>query len=100
MATMRYTQSAKEMIPRMMFSIKVGLEFLAAAHVKREGRKKQDRRADVNHVQHNFSNTQRSRDERNNAITFLLWGELEAADFADQRIALPIACEISCRAWP
>ena len=39
-------------------------------------------------------------DKRDNATTFLFWGELEAADFADQRIALPIAYEISCRAWP
>jgi hypothetical protein len=70
MATMRYTQSAKEMIPRMIFSIKVLLEFFAAARVKRESRKKQDRRADVNHVQHNFPNTQRCHDERNNAATF------------------------------
>jgi hypothetical protein len=88
------------MIPRMIFSIKVELEFLAADCINAERRKKQDHRADVNHVKHNFSNTQRCHDERNYVITFLLWGELEAADFADQRIALPIACEISCRAWP
>ena len=88
------------MIPRIKFSIKVELEFFAAARVKRECRKEQNRSADVDHVQHNLSNQQRSRDERNHAATFLLWGELEAADFADQRIALPIAYEISCRAWP
>ena len=59
------------MIPRMMFSIKFLLELFATERVKREGRKKQDRRADVNDVQHNFPNTQRGRDERDNAITFL-----------------------------
>jgi hypothetical protein len=42
------------MIPRMIFSIKVELEFLAAARVKRERRKKQNRRSDINDVQHNF----------------------------------------------
>jgi hypothetical protein len=88
------------MIPRMMFSIKVWLKFFAADRVKRKSSKKQDRRAEIDHVQHNFSNRQRRRDERDNATTILLWGELEAADFADQRIALPIAYEISCRAWP
>jgi hypothetical protein len=61
------------MIPRMMFSIKVELEFFATQRVQREGRKKQNRRADVNDVHHNLSNHQRSRDERDNAITFL-WG--------------------------
>jgi hypothetical protein len=55
----------------MMFSIKVELEFFATERVKREGRKKQDRRSDVNDVHHNLSNQQRSRDERDNAITFL-----------------------------
>jgi hypothetical protein len=52
------------------------LKFFAADRVKRERRKKQDRRANVNHVQHNFSNRQRCRDERNNAITFLSWVNL------------------------
>jgi hypothetical protein len=42
------------MIPRMMFSIKVELEFFAANGIKREGRKKHDRRADVNNVNHRF----------------------------------------------
>jgi hypothetical protein len=65
------------MIPRMMFSIKVELEFFAANRVKRKCRKKQDRRADVNHVHHNFSNKQRRRDERDNAATLLFWGELD-----------------------
>jgi hypothetical protein len=83
-----------------IFHKNLPLELFAANRVKREGRKKQDRRADVDHVQHNFPNRQRSRDERNNAVTFLIWGELETANFAGQRIALPIACEISCRAWP
>ena len=59
------------MIPRMMFSIKFLLEFFATERVKREGRKKQDRRADVNDVQHNFPNMKRGRDERDNAIIFL-----------------------------
>jgi hypothetical protein len=40
------------MIPRMMFSIKVELEFFAANGVKREGGKKQNRRADVNNINH------------------------------------------------
>jgi hypothetical protein len=42
------------MIPRMMFSIKVELEFLAANRVKHERRKKQNRRADVNNINHRF----------------------------------------------
>jgi hypothetical protein len=36
---------------------KIELEFFAAERVKCERRKKQDRRADVDHVQHNFTNT-------------------------------------------
>jgi len=54
MATMRYTQSASEMIPRIKFSIKVESEFLAAARVKRECNKNHDDNSDVNDVQHNF----------------------------------------------
>jgi hypothetical protein len=50
----RLTQSATEMIPRMRFSIKIELEFLAAARVKHERRKKQNRRADVNNINHRF----------------------------------------------
>ena len=100
MATMRYTQSAREMIPRMRFSIIVLLEFFAAARVKRECHKKQDDRSEVNRIEHNFPNGQRRRERRDSAVTLFIWGELEAADFADQRIALPIAYEISCRAWP
>jgi hypothetical protein len=42
------------MIPRMMFSINFLLELFAANGVKREGRKKQDRRADVNNINHRF----------------------------------------------
>jgi hypothetical protein len=42
------------MIPRMMFSIKIELEFFAAARVKRKDRKKQNRRADVNNINHRF----------------------------------------------
>jgi len=42
------------MIPRMMFSIKVELEFFAADRVKHERRKKQDRCADVNNINHRF----------------------------------------------
>jgi hypothetical protein len=76
------------------------LEFFAPVGVNFTRHKKQDQHADIDHVQHNFSNPQRCHNGRNNAITFLFLGELEAADFADQRIALPIACEISCRAWP
>ena len=78
----------------------IWLEIFTAKRVKRKNRKKQDHGAEIDHVQHNFPNRQRGHDERDNAATFLLWGELEAANFADQRIALPIAYEISCRAWP
>ena len=59
---MRYTQSAREMIPRMIFSINVLLEFFAAARVKREGGKKQDGRSDVKGIEHNFPNRQRGHD--------------------------------------
>jgi hypothetical protein len=54
MATIRYTQSASEMIPRMIFSINVLLEFFAADRVKRERRKKHNDNSDINDVQHNF----------------------------------------------
>ena len=54
MATMRYTQSAREMIPRMIFSINFLLEFFAAARVKREGCKEQNGGSDVNSIKHNF----------------------------------------------
>jgi hypothetical protein len=35
----------------------IWLEFFAAKRVKRKRRKKQDRHADVDHVQHIFTNT-------------------------------------------
>jgi hypothetical protein len=54
MATMRYTQSAREMIPRMIFSINVLLELFAAERVKRERSEKHGDNSDVNDVQHNF----------------------------------------------
>ena len=76
------------------------LEFFAPVSVNFAGRKKGRDDSDINQVSHNLSNKQRRRDERDNAATVFFWGELEAADFADQRIALPIAYEISCRAWP
>jgi hypothetical protein len=51
----------------------IWLEFFAAKRVKRKRRKKQDRHADVDHVQHIFYKcTQRGRDERDNAATVLL----------------------------
>jgi hypothetical protein len=75
MATMRYTQSATEMIPRMIFSIKVELELFATDRVKREGRKKHDDNSDVNDVQHNFQQTPSSH-KRDNAAHFIM-GELE-----------------------
>ena len=37
-----------------MFSIKIELEFFAAARVKRKDRKKQNRRAGVNNINHRF----------------------------------------------
>ena len=98
MAMTRYAQSATEMIPRMRFSIKS--KFLAAARVKQKRREKCDRNSDVNHVQHNF--IQQANGITTKAATtrqfYSIWVNLKAADFADQRIALPIACEISCRA--
>jgi hypothetical protein len=42
------------MIPRIKFSIKVELEFLAADCINAEHRKKQDRSADVNNINHRF----------------------------------------------
>ena len=77
MATMRYTQSAKEMIPRMMFSIKVELEFFAAKRVKRERGKKHDDDSDVNDVQHNFQQTPPSRINATTPHIFIM-GELES----------------------
>jgi hypothetical protein len=52
------------------------LKFFAADRVKGERSKKQDRRAEIDYVQHNFSNSQHCRDERNNAMTFLSWVNL------------------------
>jgi|GEM_PF-2703427 len=75
MATMRYTQSAREMIPRMMFSIKVWSELFAADRVKRERGEKHDDNSDVNDVQHNFQQTPSSH-KRDNAAHFIM-GELE-----------------------
>ena len=90
MATMRYTQSVREMIPRMMFSIKVWSEFFATERVKRKSRENHDDNSDVNDVQHNFQQTPSS---RINATTprILSWVNLKT----DSRIALPIADEVS-----
>jgi hypothetical protein len=66
MATMRYTQSATEMIPRMRFSIK--LEFLAAARVEQKRREKCDRNPDVNHVQHSFQTDKRHHGQSRNDV--------------------------------
>jgi hypothetical protein len=86
------------MIPRMRFSIKS--KFLAAARVKQKRREKCDHNSDVNGIKHNlFKQAAAIASERDNP-TIIIWVNLMAADFADQRIALPIACEISCRAWP
>ena len=71
MATMRYTQSAREMIPRRVFSIRFLLELFTTERVERKGRKKQDRRAEIDHVQHNVPNGQRRRERRDNAVTYL-----------------------------
>jgi hypothetical protein len=60
------------MIPRMIFSIKIWSEFFATNRVERERGEKHDGRSDVNGIEHNFPNTQRRRDERNNAATFYL----------------------------
>ena len=86
---MRYTQSAREMIPRIMFSIKVWSEFFAANRVERERGEKHDDDSDVNDVQHNFN----KRRHRINATTphILSWVNLKT----DSRIALPIADEVS-----
>ena len=56
MARRRYTQSATEMIPRMRFSIKF-LEFLAAAHIQREGGKERHRDSDIDGIKHNCFQT-------------------------------------------
>jgi hypothetical protein len=37
MAKMRYAHRAREMIPRMMFSVFIGLEFLAPHDIKHQG---------------------------------------------------------------
>ena len=55
MAKIRYTQSAKEMIPRIIFSIKIWSEFFAAERVKRERGEKHEVRSDVNGIEHNYS---------------------------------------------
>jgi hypothetical protein len=80
MATMRYAQSATEMIPRMRFSIK--LKLLAAARVKQKHREKCDRNSDVNHVQHNFQADKRHHGQgRNDAPILFNLGELESRGF-------------------
>jgi hypothetical protein len=93
MATMRYTQSATEMIPRMRFSIKS--KFFAAAGVKHKRREKCDHNSDVNGIKHNhFQSGGAAANERGNA-TVLIWVNLTTADFAVQRLALPNADEVS-----
>jgi hypothetical protein len=82
----------------MRFSIKS--KFLAAARVKQKRREKCDHDSNVSSIEHNHFQTDGSRREYTRQLHDFYLGELEAADFADQRIALPIACEISCRAWP
>ncbi len=53
MATMRYTQSAREMTPRMMFSIKFSrLKFFAADCVEREHSEEHEGDSDINGVEH------------------------------------------------
>jgi hypothetical protein len=54
MATMRYTQSAREMIPRMMFSINVLLELFAADCINAERHEKSKNQSDIDCVQHNL----------------------------------------------
>ena len=54
MATMRYAQSATEMIPRMRFSIKFWSKFLAAERIKHKCGEKHNHQSDVNEVQHNL----------------------------------------------
>jgi hypothetical protein len=76
----------------MRFSIK--LKFFAAARIQHERGEEQHRDSDVNDIQHNFQTSRRWGDERDNAAIYV-WVNLKAADFAAQRIALPIACEIS-----
>jgi len=56
----------------MIFSIKVELKFFAAERVKREDGKEQNGGPDINSIKHNFPNTQRGHDERDNAIIFTL----------------------------
>ena len=100
MATMRYAQSATDMIPRMRFSIKIWSELFAAARIKHESGEEQHRDSDIDGIKHNhFQTGSAAADERDNT-TILVWVNLTAADFAVQRLALPNACEISCRAWP
>jgi hypothetical protein len=48
------------------------LKFFAADRVKCERGEEHDGRSDVNGIEHNYSNTQRRRDERDNAATVLL----------------------------
>ena len=99
MATRRYTHNATEMVPRMRFSIKF-LELLAAARIKRSYGEEQHHDSDVNGIKHNHFQTGSAAANRRDDATIIIWVNLMTADFAVQRLALPNACEISCRAWP
>jgi hypothetical protein len=77
----------------MRFSIKS--KFLAAARVKQKRREKCDCNSNVNGIKHNhFQTGSAAANERDNTTIFI-WVNLIAADYADQRIALPNADEVS-----
>ena len=92
-------RSAREMNPSAKFTEKFYRSFLMADDIQYQGHESSTRQTNTNCVQHIF---QRGVHAINTAHrnSFSRWVNLMAADFAAQRLALPNACEISCRAWP
>ena len=73
MATMRYTQSAREMIPRMRFSINdLVRAFRSQARKAQTPQKTRPPRRCRSRPAYFYKCTQRGRDERDNAATVLL----------------------------
>jgi len=73
MATMRYTQSAREMIPRMKFSIRVWVRaFRSRARRAQRPQKTRPPCRDRSRPAYFYKFTQRRRDERDNAAIVLL----------------------------
>jgi hypothetical protein len=80
---------------------KIWSELFTANCINAERHESPENQSDIDCVQHNsISPKAAQRERRDNAAILFIWVNLVAANFAAQRLALPNACEISCRAWP